>query len=85
MLLFVVPASLSCSLPFVSVDDYLVGKELVIRLFVCVVEKCFVVLYVVSFPAGVYVGTLNLIASIPGSSILTLLVKLFFHCLRFLL
>ena len=29
-------------------------------------------LYVFSFPAGVYVGTLILIASIPGSSILTL-------------
>ena len=32
MLLFIVPASLSCSLPFVSVetqpDGYLVGKEL---------------------------------------------------------
>ena len=28
-------------------------------------EKCFVVFYVFSFPAGVYVGTLNLIALIP--------------------
>ena len=28
--------------------------------------------YVFSFPPGVYVGTLNLIASIPGLSILTL-------------
>ena len=28
-------------------------------------EKCFVVFYVFSFPAGVYVGTLNLIAPIP--------------------
>ena len=49
MLLFIVPASLSCSLPFGSVeispDGYLVGKALVILLFVCVVGKCFVVLY----------------------------------------
>ena len=29
-------------------------------------EKCFVMFYVFSFPPGVYVGTLNLIASIPG-------------------
>ena len=29
--------------------------------------------YVFSFPPGVYVGTLNLIASIPGSSMLTML------------
>ena len=35
-------------------------------------EKCFVVFYVFSFPAGVYVWTLNLIASNPDSSILTL-------------
>ena len=38
-------ASLSCSLPFVPVetklDGYLVGKELVIVLFVCVVGKMF--------------------------------------------
>ena len=33
--------------------------------------KCFVVSYVCSFPAGVYVGTLNLIASVPDPSILT--------------
>ena len=40
----------------------------------CVVgKKCFVVFYVFSFPAGVYAGTLNLIASIPDPSILTLL------------
>ena len=38
-------------------------KELVILLFECVVGKCFVVFYVFSFPSGVYVGTLNLIAS----------------------
>ena len=36
----------------------------------CVVSlKYFVVFYVFSFPPGVYVGTLNLIASIPGPSI----------------
>ena len=34
-------------------------------------EKCFVVFYVFSFPRGVYVGTLNLIASIPCPPILT--------------
>ena len=33
---------------------------------------CFV-FFVFSFPSAVYVGTLNLIASIPGPSILTLL------------
>ena len=32
-------------------------------------------LYVFSFPPGVHVGTLNLIASIPDPSILTLLNK----------
>ena len=37
-------------------------------------EKCFVVYYVFSFPSGVYVGTLNLIASIPGPSIFTLFI-----------
>ena len=31
----------------------------------------FFVFYVFSFPSAVYVGTLNLIASIPGPSILT--------------
>ena len=35
-------------------------------------KKCFVVFYVFFFPPGVYVGTLNLIASIPGPSILAL-------------
>ena len=35
---------------------YLVGKELVILLSVCVVLKCFVVFYVFSFPPVVYVG-----------------------------
>ena len=51
-----------------------VGKRLVILLFVCVVGKCFEMFYVFSFPPGVYVGTLNLIASIPGLSILILYV-----------
>ena len=32
--------------------------------------------YVFSFPPTVYVGTLNLIASIPGPSILTLDIRL---------
>ena len=48
---------------------------------VCVVGKCFVVFYVFSFPPVVYVGTLNLIASIPGPSILTLL----FHIWQFII
>ena len=34
--------------------------------------KCFVVFYVFSFSPTVYVGTSNLIASIPGPYILTL-------------
>ena len=76
ILLFIVPTSLSYLFPFVSVetwsDGYLFGKELVILLFVCVVGKCFVVFYVFSFPPAVYVGTLNLIASIPGPSVLIL-------------
>ena len=69
---FIVPSSLSCSLPFVPVetfpDDYLVGKKLDILLF------GFVVFYVffLSHAASVYVWTLNLIASIPDPSILTL-------------
>ena len=66
------PASLSCSLPFVPVETkpggYLAGKELVLLLFVCVVGKMFCCV----FPPGVYVGTLNLIALIPGPSILIL-------------
>ena len=45
ILLFIVPASLSCLLPFVPVetwpDGYLVGKELVILLFECAVGKVF--------------------------------------------
>ena len=56
--LFVVPASLSCSLLFVSVetwpDGYLVRKELVIMLFECVVGKMFCDVHVFSFPPGVY-------------------------------
>ena len=43
-------------------------------LFECVVGKCFVVFYVFSLPPAVYVGTLNFIASIPGPSILTLII-----------
>ena len=35
-------------------------------------EKCFVVFNLFSLTPGVYVGTLNLIASIPGPSVLTL-------------
>ena len=49
------------------------GGGLVVLLFGCVVGGCFVVLYVFSFPPAVYVGTLNLIASIPGPSFLTLI------------
>ena len=37
--------------------------------------KCFVVIYVFSFPPGVYVGTFDLIASIPGPFILTLIMR----------
>ena len=77
-ILFIVPTSLSCSYPFVPVetwpDGYLVGKKLVILLFECVVGKCFVVFYVFSFPPSVYVGALDLIASIPGPSILTCMI-----------
>ena len=43
--LLILPASLLCSLPLVLVatlpDDYLVGKELVILLFECVVRPKF--------------------------------------------
>ena len=35
--------------------------------------ECFGLFYVFSFPAGVYVGTLNLIAATPDPSILTLI------------
>ena len=48
-------ASLSCSLPFVPVetypDDYLVGKELVIQLFECVVGKMFCCVLCIFFPS----------------------------------
>ena len=66
-------ASLPCSsqVAFVSVetnsDGYLVGKELVILLFWCI---CFVMFY--HFLSHYFVGTQNLIASIPGPSLLTL-------------
>ena len=44
-----------------------------LALTLCVLsKKWFVVFYVFSFPPVVYVGTLNIIASIPGPSILTL-------------
>ena len=73
VLLFVVSVSLSCSFPFVLVgtwpDGCPVGRGLVVR----VVGECFVVFYVFSFQPAVCVGTLNLIASIPGPSILTFL------------
>ena len=39
----------------------------------CCRKKCFIVFHVFSFPPGVYVGTLNLVASIPGPSIFILL------------
>ena len=45
-------------------------------------EKCFVVFYIFSFPPGVYVGTENLIASIPGPSILTLLLLARLHVIH---
>ena len=54
ILLFIVPASLSCSLPFVSAETYpngyLVGKELVILLFVRVVGKMFCCVLCIFFP-----------------------------------
>ena len=53
-------------------DGYLVGKELVILLFECVVGKNILLCDVFSFPPGVYVGSLNLIASISCTSILAL-------------
>ena len=71
------PVSLSCSLPFVPVetqpDDYLVGKELVILLFMCVVGKMFCCdLHVcIFFPTWCLCWDLNLIASIPGPSMIT--------------
>ena len=55
ILLFIVPTSLSYSFPFVPIeiypDGYLVGKELVILLFECVVGKCFLCfMYFLSHP-----------------------------------
>ena len=50
----------------------LLGKSLSLCSSCVLSEKCFVVFYVFSFPPDVYVGTLILIASIPGPSILTL-------------
>ena len=54
ILLFIVPASPSCSLPFVSVktkpDGYLVGKGLFILIFVCVVGKMFCCVVCLFFP-----------------------------------
>ena len=35
-------------------------------------DKCFVMFHLCIFRPGVYVGTLNLVAAIPGPSILTL-------------
>ena len=52
-------------------DGYFDGKELVILLFECIVVNCFMFCDVFSFSHGVYVGTLNLIASIPGPYFLT--------------
>ena len=49
----------------------LLGKSLSFCSSSVLSEKYFVVFYVFSFPAGVYVGTLNLIAPIPDPSILT--------------
>ena len=47
-------------------------NELVILLSNVLSEKCFIVFWdVFSVPIGVSVGSLNLIASIPGPSILT--------------
>ena len=74
ILLFVLTVSLLCSLPFISVetypDGYLVGKDPAIHFFECVVESCFVTFYEGYFQSGIYVGTLNLITSIPGPIIL---------------
>ena len=80
ILLFIVPASLSGALLFVPVKlsrkATLLGKSLSFCPSCLLSEKCFVVFYVFYFPLGVYVGTLNLIASIPGPSIFTLPIRL---------
>ena len=44
-------------------------------------KEGFVLFYVFSFPPAVYVGPLNLIASIPGPSILTLAILIKIHTL----
>ena len=45
-------------------------NDIMVTCFICLfTSKCFAVFYVFSFPPGVYVGTLNLIASIHGLSI----------------
>ena len=55
---------------------YLVGKELVILLFLYVVEKLFYCDLRIFFPTWASMfGTLNLTASIPGPSSLTLLIS----------
>ena len=68
---FFVCLFLSASLPLVLVETqlggYLIGKELVILLFKCVVVETFCGVF--SFLSCIYVGTL---ASIPGCSFLTL-------------
>ena len=48
------------------------GKRLLCCSSYVLSENYIVAFYVFSFPPGVYVGTLNLIASIPDPSILTL-------------
>ena len=70
-------------------------QTVVTLLFDCVVGKIFCCFYVFSVPAGVYVGNLNLIASIPDPSILTfyrsslydgslvLIAPILDHCLLF--
>ena len=56
-------------------DGYLVGKELVILLFVCVVGKMFCGVLCIFRPMFPSVLGLYLIASIPGHSFLTSRVK----------
>ena len=71
---FIVPASLLCSLPLVLIEtsrmNTLSGKSCSF----CspsLLSENVVMFHVFSFSPGVYVGTLNLIAPIPGPSILT--------------
>ena len=49
----------------------LLGKSLSFYSSSVLSEKCFDVFYVFSFPPGVYVGASNVIARIPGPSVLT--------------